>query len=218
MDISYGGSSRRLRSGSRNLVSVTVTSQSQRWPSNADTEENSLVRNLDTDLYEAMTPLSSSPKSASEDSLSNPALEEFGHNGTVVSQVVTAKRHKRWPARVLSMFCCLVVVCILSVLLAVLYLVVQDMRSGREINDEGDKISLLGFWSLLALSLLAGLSCCSFSWTVTYFDSYEPGMFPPTPLSPARFRKMTGHSFHIGYTMAILNGIVAALTVLWCLL
>ena len=30
-------------------------------------------------------------------------------------------------------------------------------------------------------------------------------------------RRMTGHSFHMGYCMAILNGIVAALTVIWCL-
>ncbi|XP_059967399.1 ADP-ribosylation factor-like protein 6-interacting protein 6 [Mesoplodon densirostris] len=29
------------------------------------------------------------------------------------------------------------------------------------------------------------------------------GMFPPTPLSPARFKKLTGHSFHMGYNMAI---------------
>ncbi|OCT63482.1 ADP-ribosylation factor-like protein 6-interacting protein 6 [Xenopus laevis] len=219
MDLSFGGSTKRLRSSIRDfVVSGTFTSQSQRWTSKADNQENSLVKNLDVDFYEAVTPLGSTADSVREDSLPNPGPEEFGHNGTVVSQVVTAKRHKRWTARILSMLCCLVVVCILSVLLAVLYLVVQDMRSGREINDEGEKISLLGFWSLLTLSILAGLSCCSFSWTVTYFDSYEPGMFPPTPLSPARFRKMTGHSFHIGYTMAILNGVVAALTVLWCLL
>ncbi|XP_044769229.1 ADP-ribosylation factor-like protein 6-interacting protein 6 isoform X2 [Neomonachus schauinslandi] len=44
------------------------------------------------------------------------------------------------------------------------------------------------------------------------------GMFPPTPLSPAKFKKLTGHSFHMGYSMAILNGIVAALTVAWCLM
>ncbi|XP_018093131.1 ADP ribosylation factor like GTPase 6 interacting protein 6 S homeolog isoform X2 [Xenopus laevis] len=201
MDLSFAGSTRQLRSSSRNLVlSGTFTSQNQRWASKADNRETSLVRNLDADLHEAMTPLRSTAGSVTEESMPSPSPEKFGRNGTVVSQVVTVKRHKRWATRILSMLCCLVVVCILSVLLAVLYLVIQ------------------GFWSLLALSLLAGLSCCSFSWTVTYFDSYEPGMFPPTPLSPARFRKMTGHSFHMGYTMAILNGVVAALTVLWCLL
>ncbi|XP_029461366.1 ADP-ribosylation factor-like protein 6-interacting protein 6 isoform X2 [Rhinatrema bivittatum] len=109
-------------------------------------------------------------------------------------------RNKKWPARALSMLCCLLIVSIVAFLLAFVYVIMK------------------GFWSLLILSLTVGLSCCSFSWTVTYFDSFEPGMFPPTPLSPARFRKLTGHSFHLGYSMAILNGIVAALTVAWCLI
>ncbi|XP_060113234.1 ADP-ribosylation factor-like protein 6-interacting protein 6 isoform X2 [Heteronotia binoei] len=107
---------------------------------------------------------------------------------------------RRWPSRACSVLCCLLAVCLLAFLLAVACLVLK------------------GFWSLLILALVAGLSCCSFSWTVTYFDSFEPGMFPPTPLSPARFKRMTGHSFHVGYSMAILNGVVAALTVIWCLL
>ncbi|XP_061081626.1 ADP-ribosylation factor-like protein 6-interacting protein 6 [Conger conger] len=93
----------------------------------------------------------------------------------------------------------------------------QELRSETLTTEDGSEIKLLGFWSLLILSTVAGVSCCSFSWTLTYFDSFEPGMFPPTPLSPARHRKMTGHSFHIGYSMAILNGLVAALTVVWCL-
>ncbi|XP_055254856.1 ADP-ribosylation factor-like protein 6-interacting protein 6 isoform X6 [Moschus berezovskii] len=108
--------------------------------------------------------------------------------------------------------------------------VLPDKRNGIFLADAGElhaenlkneddvNTGLLGFWTLLIISLTAGFSCCSFSWTVTYFDSFEPGMFPPTPLSPARFKRMTGHSFHMGYSMAILNGIVAALTVAWCLM
>lgn len=43
---------------------------------------------------------------------------------------------------------------------------------------------------MLVLSSLAGVLCCSFSWTLTYFDSFEPGMSGgmSTPLSPAKFR------------------------------
>nr|XP_025041714.1 ADP-ribosylation factor-like protein 6-interacting protein 6 [Pelodiscus sinensis] len=93
-----------------------------------------------------------------------------------------------------------------------------DLRSEKEKNEDGIETGLLGFWGLFVLALMTGLSCCSFSWTVTYFDSFEPGMFPPTPLSPARFKRLTGHSFHMGYSMAILNGIVAALTIVWCLI
>ncbi|XP_035250158.1 ADP-ribosylation factor-like protein 6-interacting protein 6 [Anguilla anguilla] len=93
----------------------------------------------------------------------------------------------------------------------------HELRSERLTTEDGSEIKLLGFWSLLVLSTIAGISCCSFSWTLTYFDSFEPGMYPPSLLSPARQRKMTGRSFHIGYSMAILNGVVAALTVVWCL-
>lgn len=46
----------------------------------------------------------------------------------------------------------------------------------------------VGFWSVLVMSVLAGFCCCSFTWTITYFDSFEPGTFPPTPLSPAHLR------------------------------
>ncbi|KPP61897.1 ADP-ribosylation factor-like protein 6-interacting protein 6-like [Scleropages formosus] len=108
-----------------------------------------------------------------------------------------SRRH--WPARVLAMLCCIIMLSIVAFFLSLFYVILK------------------GFWSLLVLSTVAGISCCSFSWTLTYFDSFEPGMFPPTPLSPARLRKMTGHSFHMGYSVAILNGIAAALTIFWCL-
>ncbi|KAI1899219.1 hypothetical protein AGOR_G00059550 [Albula goreensis] len=122
-----------------------------------------------------------------------------------------------WPGRIFSMLCCILILSVVAFLLAFIYLILKDLRSERLTAEDGSEIRLLGFWSLLVLSSVAGISCCSFSWTLTYFDSFEPGMFPPTPLSPARIRKMTGHSFHMGYSMAILNGIVAALTVIWCL-
>ncbi|XP_044887894.1 ADP-ribosylation factor-like protein 6-interacting protein 6 isoform X2 [Mauremys mutica] len=125
---------------------------------------------------------------------------------------------KRWPARACSMLCCLLAVSALAFLLAIACLVLKDLRSEKEKNEDGLETGLLGFWGLFVLALMTGLSCCSFSWTVTYFDSFEPGMFPPTPLSPARFKRLTGHSFHMGYSMAILNGIVAALTIVWCLI
>ncbi|XP_042302992.1 ADP-ribosylation factor-like protein 6-interacting protein 6 isoform X4 [Sceloporus undulatus] len=125
---------------------------------------------------------------------------------------------RRGPrSRAWAVLCCLLAVALVAFLLALGCLVLKDLRYEKVRADGTVETSILGFWSLLVLSLIAGLSCCSFSWTVTYFDSFEPGMFPPTPLSPARFKRMTGHSFHMGYSMAILNGIVAALTVLWCL-
>lgn len=32
-----------------------------------------------------------------------------------------------------------------------------------------------GFWSILVLSVLAGIVCCASSWTLTYLDLYQPG-------------------------------------------
>ncbi|XP_054418427.1 ADP-ribosylation factor-like protein 6-interacting protein 6 isoform X2 [Pteronotus mesoamericanus] len=125
---------------------------------------------------------------------------------------------RRWPVQVLSILCSLLFAILLAFLLAIAYLIVKELHAENLKNEDDVDTGLLGFWTLLIISLTAGFSCCSFSWTVTYFDSFEPGMFPPTPLSPARFKKLTGHSFHMGYSMAILNGVVAALTVAWCLM
>lgn len=122
---------------------------------------------------------------------------------------------RRWPAMILSMLCCILLVLAVAVFCGFLYLVLKDLRAEKVSVEDGTEVRLLGFWSVLVLSVLAGFSCCSFSWTLTYFDSYEPGMFPPTPLSPANLRRVTGHSFHMGYGVAVLNGIVAALTVVW---
>ncbi|KAJ6660830.1 hypothetical protein lerEdw1_017456 [Lerista edwardsae] len=123
-----------------------------------------------------------------------------------------------WPSRACAVLCCLLAVTLLAFLLAIACLVLRDLRYEKGKAEDSVETSILGFWSFLILALTTGLSCCSFSWTVIYFDSFEPGMFPPTPLSPARFKRMTGHSFHMGYSMAILNGIVAALIIVWSLL
>ncbi|XP_005315852.1 ADP-ribosylation factor-like protein 6-interacting protein 6 [Ictidomys tridecemlineatus] len=139
-------------------------------------------------------------------------------NGIFPAATRSRTQARRWPIQVLSIFCSLLFAILLAFLLAIAYLIVKELHAENLKNEDDIDTGLLGFWTLLIISLIAGFSCCSFSWTVTYFDSFEPGMFPPTPLSPARFKKLTGHSFHMGYSMAILNGIVAALTVAWCLM
>uniref|UniRef100_A0A8C4R936 ADP-ribosylation factor-like protein 6-interacting protein 6 n=1 Tax=Eptatretus burgeri TaxID=7764 RepID=A0A8C4R936_EPTBU len=88
----------------------------------------------------------------------------------------------------------------------------ETVRPGRGMcsTDCCSRIGLSAF-----LSLGAGLSCCTFSWSLAYFDSFEPGMFPPTPLSSVKIRKMTGHSFHMVYSMAILNGLIMSVITFW---
>ncbi|TKC50185.1 hypothetical protein EI555_004074 [Monodon monoceros] len=105
-----------------------------------------------------------------------------------------------------SQFCSLLLAILLAFLLAITYLIVKELHAENLKNEDDVHTGLLGFWTLLIISLTAGFSCCSFSWTVTYFDSFE------------LFKKLTGHSFHVGYSMAILNGIVTALSVARCLM
>ncbi|KAG6933313.1 ADP ribosylation factor like GTPase 6 interacting protein 6, partial [Chelydra serpentina] len=80
---------------------------------------------------------------------------------------------KRWPARACSVLCCLLAVSVLAFLLAIACLVLKDLRSEKEKSEDDVGTGLLGFWGLFVLALTTGLSCCSFSWTVTYFDSFE---------------------------------------------
>ncbi|XP_029790435.1 ADP-ribosylation factor-like protein 6-interacting protein 6 isoform X2 [Suricata suricatta] len=94
---------------------------------------------------------------------------------------------RRWPVQVLSIICSLLFAILLAFLLAITYLIVKELHA-ENLKTEDVDTGLLGFWTPLIISLSAGFACCSFSWTVTYFDSFEPGMFPPTPLSPARFK------------------------------
>ncbi|XP_006002131.1 ADP-ribosylation factor-like protein 6-interacting protein 6 isoform X1 [Latimeria chalumnae] len=144
-----------------------------------------MVKDLEEELMEVDQPVEESGEAERESNLPQP-------RSSLVFQKSYFKRSKKWPARLLSMLCCLIILSVVAFVLAFIYIILRDMRSERERSEDGTEIGMLGFWSLLVLSLMSGLSCCSFSWTLTYFDSFEPGMFPPTPLSPARFRPGVG--------------------------
>ncbi|XP_045043358.1 ADP-ribosylation factor-like protein 6-interacting protein 6 isoform X1 [Desmodus rotundus] len=116
----------------------------------------------------------------------SPALPDK-RNGIFSADARGRAQARRWPVQVLSILCSLLFAVLLAFLLAIAYLIVKELHTENLKNKDDVNTGLLGFWNLLIISLTAGFSCCSFSWTVTYFDSFEPGMFPPTPLSPARF-------------------------------
>ncbi|XP_057407911.1 ADP-ribosylation factor-like protein 6-interacting protein 6 isoform X2 [Balaenoptera acutorostrata] len=117
----------------------------------------------------------------------SPALPDK-RNGIFSADAGGRVQARRWPVQVLSVLCSLLFAILLAFLLAITYLIVKELHAENLKNEDDVHTGLLGFWTLLIISLTAGFSCCSFSWTVTYFDSFEPGMFPPTPLSPARFK------------------------------
>ncbi|XP_059249963.1 ADP-ribosylation factor-like protein 6-interacting protein 6 isoform X3 [Mustela nigripes] len=109
-------------------------------------------------------------------------------NGIFSAVADDGAQARRWPVQILSILCSLLFAILLAFLLAIAYLIVKELHAENLKTEEDIDTGLLGFWTLLIISLSAGFSCCSFSWTVTYFDSFEPGMFPPTPLSPAKFK------------------------------
>ncbi|XP_060522966.1 uncharacterized protein LOC132699970 [Cylas formicarius] len=60
------------------------------------------------------------------------------------------------------------------------------------------------FW----VPLLCGFLTTYFTWIFVYLDSNVPGVQPPSPLSPQKYRMQSGHNFHLNYVFAILIGIL----------
>ncbi|TKS74080.1 ADP-ribosylation factor-like protein 6-interacting protein 6 [Collichthys lucidus] len=98
---------------------------------------------------------------------------------------------KHWSVVVLSVVCSAVAVAAVGCLCALIYPILKGKP-------------------------LVGSICCVFSWTLTYFDSHQPGIVFQT-LTLDHFRDVSDHGFHMGYGVAVLNGITAMLTVAWSL-
>ncbi|CAL8289470.1 unnamed protein product [Lota lota] len=119
---------------------------------------------------------------------------------------------RRWPLVLLSTVCSAFVVLAAGVICALLYTILKELRGERVRANDGTEVSMLGFWSILVLSAIAGCICCAFSLTLTYLDSYTPGMvFLP------HFRPAPRRSFHVGYAVALVNGFMASLAAVWTL-
>uniref|UniRef100_A0A3P9DIG7 Uncharacterized protein n=1 Tax=Maylandia zebra TaxID=106582 RepID=A0A3P9DIG7_9CICH len=73
-------------------------------------------------------------------------------------------------------------------LCALIYPILKELRAERVTGEDGTEEKMLGFWSLLVLSVLVGCICCVFSWMFTYLDSFQPGMDFPTLWTGAHVR------------------------------
>ncbi|XP_019957876.1 ADP-ribosylation factor-like protein 6-interacting protein 6 [Paralichthys olivaceus] len=124
---------------------------------------------------------------------------------------------KRWSVVALSALGSAACVSAVGCLCAFIYPILKELRAGRVRGEDGTEERILGFWSILLLSVLVGCICCVFSWTITYLDSYQPGMVFLSPLALAPRRDVSDHRFHMGYGVVVLNGIMAMLTVIWIL-
>lgn len=121
MDTSYVTSARRLRNTSRRPTAYAASNSIHDQGSKGILQDL-LVKNLESELSEEIAYKTSSMR---EDFVLHEGSQQLEHNGSVTSQVLSNRKSKRWPSRLFSMFCCLVIVSILAVLLVVLYLVLQ---------------------------------------------------------------------------------------------
>ncbi|XP_050309570.1 ADP-ribosylation factor-like protein 6-interacting protein 6 [Anthonomus grandis grandis] len=63
-------------------------------------------------------------------------------------------------------------------------------------------------YSSIWFPLFCGLMISYFTWMCVYLDSNVPGVSPPSPMSPERYRVQSGHTFHLNYVFAIFMGIL----------
>lgn len=122
-----------------------------------------------------------------------------------------------WSVVVLSVLGSAVAVAAVSCVCALIYPILKELRAETVRGEDGTEHRMLGVWSILVLSVLVGCICCVVSWTLTYLDSYQPGSVLGTQLTLAHLRGVSGHGLHLGYGVAVLNGVMAMLTVIWSL-
>ncbi|CAG9860574.1 unnamed protein product [Phyllotreta striolata] len=66
-------------------------------------------------------------------------------------------------------------------------------------------------YSSVWFPVLCGLLTTYFTWTIVYLDSKIPGVNPPSPLSPQKYKLQSGYTFHLSYVFAIVVGIWVAI-------
>ncbi|XP_029030070.1 ADP-ribosylation factor-like protein 6-interacting protein 6 [Betta splendens] len=120
-----------------------------------------------------------------------------------------------WSAAALSVLLSAAAVVAVGGVCALTYPILKELRAERVRGENGAEEKVLGFWSITMLSVLVGCICSIFSWTLTYFASYKPETVFPAPLATTHFRDGAAGGFHIGYGVAVLNGIMAMITVIW---
>ncbi|XP_034029314.1 ADP-ribosylation factor-like protein 6-interacting protein 6 isoform X1 [Thalassophryne amazonica] len=100
----------------------------------------------------------------------------------------TQKCRKPWTVVVLSALCSAVSVAAVGSVAAFLYPILRDLRAERVTRQDGTEVRMLGFWSIMVVSLSAGCVCSIFSWIIIYLDSYQPGMVITKPRFLSYFR------------------------------
>lgn len=90
-----------------------------------------------------------------------------------------------------------------------------------EVVTEKGEVMMKHAWTItirysnLWLPVLCGALATYFTWCVVYLDSSEPGVQPPSPFSPTKYKKQSGHTFHLNYVFAVLIGLFIASYMMW---
>ncbi|XP_053740098.1 ADP-ribosylation factor-like protein 6-interacting protein 6 [Synchiropus splendidus] len=108
-----------------------------------------------------------------------------------------------------SVLCSAFAVAAAGVFSALLYPILKELRVERIRKEDGTEERMLGFWTILVMSLLAGCVIATSSWMLAYLVSVRPGLVSTT------FRKGSGPNLQIGYSIAFLNGVMATVTAIW---
>ncbi|KAF6724292.1 ADP-ribosylation factor-like protein 6-interacting protein 6 [Oryzias melastigma] len=122
-----------------------------------------------------------------------------------------------WIAAALSVLGSAAAVAAAGCLCALVYPILRELRSEMVRGENGTEEKILGFWSVLLLSLCGGCICWLLSWTLTYLHMHQPSSPIPPPASPTGLRVGSGHPVCMDYGVAFLNGVLAMLTVIWSL-
>lgn len=111
---------------------------------------------------------------------------------------------------VLSVLSSALVLAAVGCVCALIYPVLKELRELTVKGEDGTEQRMLGFWSILALSLVVACLCSAFSFCLTHLDSTYSKTHPQGP-PPDSDRAL------LDYGMAVLNGVMAMFTVIWSL-
>ncbi|CAH1995767.1 unnamed protein product [Acanthoscelides obtectus] len=89
----------------------------------------------------------------------------------------------------------------------------RRLISHEILSDEGNEVLVYSWKTVLKYSniwlpALFGFLSSYFTWMMVYLDSAVPGVQPPSPLSPKRYKEQSGHTFHLNYVFSIIVGIL----------
>ncbi|RXM29500.1 hypothetical protein EOD39_2239 [Acipenser ruthenus] len=107
-----------------------------------------IIRNLDEDLVREDDPVDRGHQAIPEARSATLQSSETHQTRNIVSQYnmrsSASKSNKKWPARLFSMLCCIVILSVVAFLLAFVYVFLKDLRSEKERNEDGTEINILG--------------------------------------------------------------------------